>query len=60
MIELRESTGLEVGDKIAGKFPPPLTWLDRFLWRVFRIERKREPVEQEYTVISTNTWDGDR
>lgn len=39
-----------IGDEIRIKAPPPLTWWDRVLWRLFRIERKREPIDQVYVV----------
>ncbi len=41
------------GDTIWVYGPPPLTWWDEFLWRVFRVERKREPVLRKYIVTVT-------
>lgn len=42
-----------VGDRVLIHGPPPLTWWDRFLWRFFRIERKRPYVVREFIVTAT-------
>ena len=46
---------MNVGDKFVMKVPSPLTLWDKFLWRLFRIERKRPEADQEFVV--TNTTD---
>lgn len=43
-------TEMHVGDFVTMMMPPPPTWWERALWRLFRIEWKREPVEQTFVV----------
>jgi hypothetical protein len=45
---------LKIGDKVRCKFPPPPTWWDLLLWRLFRIRRKREPVWQDCVVTHSS------
>ena len=43
-MNIEEQFGVEfpkVGDVLIYTGPAPLTWWDRFLWRLFRIKRKR-------------------
>ena len=49
-IDWTPSVTPKVGDKIRMKVPPPLTWWDNFLWRWFRIERRR-PFEWKDFVV---------
>lgn len=44
---------MKIGDKVTATLPPPLTWWDKVLWRLFRIERKRAAVTREYVVTDT-------
>lgn len=41
---------MKIGDRISIALPPKLTLVDRILWRLFRIARKRKPVKQELIV----------
>jgi len=52
MLEFTPTVGLKIGDKVNAQLPPPLTWWDRVLWRLFRIERKRPLAWQELVVMS--------
>jgi hypothetical protein len=43
---------MQVGDKVTmSDVWFPLTWWDRFLWRLFRIDRERPKVSGEWTVV---------
>jgi hypothetical protein len=46
-----------VGEVVRFFGPPPLTWWDRILWRLFRIERQRESSWREYVVTETSISD---
>lgn len=48
-----EMEPMNVGDVFTIDAPPPLTWWDRVLWRLFRIERRRENVRQTFVVTAT-------
>lgn len=51
---------MKIGDKICAQLPPPLTWWDNFLWRFFRIERKRHKTWQDLTVVDVYPKDETR
>ena len=41
---------LKVDDHVTADLPAPLTWWDRLLWRLFRIEHKRPTTRQTFVV----------
>ena len=50
--------GLMVGQTVYLNLEPPLTLWDQLLWRLFHIERCREAVPTELTVVSVTTSQG--
>lgn len=48
---------MKIGDTFRAKLPPPPTWWEMILWRLFRIHIKRAPQWREYTVTSTSDSD---
>jgi hypothetical protein len=58
-VEWSDSATALVGDTVSVLAPPPPTLWDRFLWRAFRIERRREPVLRTYRVEAIHS-SGDR
>jgi len=49
----------KVGDRFTMDVKPSLTFWDKILWRLFRIERKRPTKRQEFVVTNVAASDPD-